>query len=223
MAAHPGPLDEVVPFFDQLLPREILRMRLARKYQLHRPLRTGEQTNQPLRIVQQEVGTLVGSKAPREANRQHLLLEDLGSLQFGISLGGELPRGSLVHARQHRLARLAAHLPQLRVGQLADVLRNGMIAAPTLRAADLRPQGIGRRRVPRRHMNAVGDRADGHLRVRPARKQRPEDLPTHLAVQLADAVHLPAAAQRKIRHIERLRGILRVPLVHMQAGSPSRS
>jgi hypothetical protein len=47
------------------------------KNQLHRPLRVGEKSNQPLRIKQEEIGTLIRRKAPRESKNQRISVEDI--------------------------------------------------------------------------------------------------------------------------------------------------
>ena len=59
-------------------------------------------------------------------------------------------------------------------------------------------------------MNSVRHRANRNLVLRPSRKKGPEDLPAHLAVQLAHAIYLTAAVDRKIGHVERFRGIFLV-------------
>ena len=70
MGAGLGLADEIDPFLDQGLPRLVLRMRLAGDDELHRALRIGQQTKQPLRVVQQQVRSLVGREAARKAQRQ---------------------------------------------------------------------------------------------------------------------------------------------------------
>ena len=51
------------------------RMRLACNYQLHGAPRIGEQANEPLRIVQQQIGTLIGGKATGKSCRKRVVLE----------------------------------------------------------------------------------------------------------------------------------------------------
>ena len=53
-------------------------------------------------------------------------------------------------------------------------------------------------------MNPIGDVANWHLILWPARKQHGENPPAHLAMQAADTVYGAAAAHREIRHVERL-------------------
>ena len=65
-----GPANEVYPFLDQGLPRLVRRMGLAGNDELHRTLRIGQQAKQSLRVVQQQVRSLVGGEAPRKAQRQ---------------------------------------------------------------------------------------------------------------------------------------------------------
>ena len=58
------------PFLNQRLARLVRRMGLAGKDELHRALRIGQQAQQSLRVVQQQVRPFVGREAPRKAQRQ---------------------------------------------------------------------------------------------------------------------------------------------------------
>jgi|SRR6516165_5103167 len=57
-------------------------------------------------------------------------------------------------------------------------------------------------------MNAVGDMTDRHLLLRPAGKQRLENMPADMAVQAADAEALHRCPHGQIGHIERLVSIV---------------
>lgn len=59
-------------------------------------------------------------------------------------------------------------------------------------------------------MHAVGDVSDRHFLRWPVRKQRPKQVPAHLAVQAAHTIHCATPADRQIRHIERLRRGVRI-------------
>ena len=75
MRARLGLADEPDPLLNEGLSRLVLRMRFASNNELHRTLRITEQTKQPLRIVQQQVRSLVGREAPRKAQRQCVGIE----------------------------------------------------------------------------------------------------------------------------------------------------
>ena len=70
MGAHLGPPDEMRPFLDQGLACLVRRMRLAGHDELHRALRIGQQAQQPLRVVQQQVRSFVGCKPACKAQCQ---------------------------------------------------------------------------------------------------------------------------------------------------------
>ncbi len=72
------------------------------------------------------------------------------------------------------------------------------------------PKIVGRGRVPGRHVDSVGHVSDRDFVLRPARKQRLKEAPADLPVQAAHAIYRPAPADRQIRHVERLRRVVRV-------------
>ena len=72
-----GSADEMNPFLDQALSRQICGMRLAGEHELHRLPRVGQQAQQSGRILQQEIGPLVHGEAAREAERQRIFAEHL--------------------------------------------------------------------------------------------------------------------------------------------------
>ena len=77
-------------------------------------------------------------------------------------------------------------------------------------ATGLRPKIVGRRRVPGRHVDSVGHMSDGHFVLRPARKERLEEVPAHLPVQATHAIDRPAPADCQIGHVETLRRVVRI-------------
>ena len=64
--------DEMHPFPDEGLSSLVRRMRLARDDELYRALRIGQETKQSLRIVQQQVRSLVGREAACKAQCQRV-------------------------------------------------------------------------------------------------------------------------------------------------------
>ena len=200
-------------------------MRLARENQLHRPLRIGEQPNQPIRIVQQQVGPLVGREAPRESQRQRVVIEDRRQPPTcGSALGGELTRIALMHMRPISVfARFVAHLPELRVAQLAHVIRDLLDRRASVPCR--RPSSTEHRPPP----SPTSAHECRWSRSRPAPPRCGQrgnsglkDPPAHFAVQPADSVDRAAAAHRQVGHVERLRGIVRV-LPAQRQQSPTRS
>ena len=59
-------------------------------------------------------------------------------------------------------------------------------------------------------MDSVGHVSDRDFVLRPVREERQKDVPAHLAMQAAHAIDLPAPANCQIRHVERLRRVVRV-------------
>jgi len=78
--------DKQDPFLDQRLACLIRRMRFAGHDELHGSLWIAQQAQQPLPVVQQQIGALVGRKAACEPQRQCLGIEQM----FGFlhRLGG---------------------------------------------------------------------------------------------------------------------------------------
>ena len=71
------PLNETGPFLNNGLPRLIRRMGLSGKDELHRALRIGQQADQPFRVVQEQIGSLVGCETPRKAQGQRIGIQDM--------------------------------------------------------------------------------------------------------------------------------------------------
>ena len=214
MGARLGPPDEMHPFLNQGLPRLVRRMRLAGDDELHRTLRIGQQTKQPLRVVQQQVRSLVGREAARKAQRQGVGIEEM--LRTFDRLGrrarsGQLPGQSFASVLNKRLAGGGAKLPELGVGDAANVLLQVFRRPqPAVLSTGFRPKIVGRRRVPGGHVDSVGHVSDRDFVLRPVREQRQKEVPAHLPVQAAHAIDRPAPANRQIRHVERLRRVVRV-------------
>ena len=77
MGAHLGPPDEMHPFLNQGLPCLVRRMGLAGHDELHRALRIGQQAQQSLRVVQQQVRSFVGGKTACKAQRQRVGIKQM--------------------------------------------------------------------------------------------------------------------------------------------------
>ena len=182
------------------------------RIELHGPLGMGEQAEQSIAVVQQQVRTLVGREAPGEAQRQNVGVEQpRGGLHL---LGrrarcGELPGQAPARVLDECAAAGLPQLPQVHVGDGANlpfqVLRRPQ---PALLRARLRPQFVRRRRIPGRNVDPVGHVADGHLGRRPAWKEWLEQVSAHLSVQAAHAVHRAAPADGEIGHVEGLRFVV---------------
>ena len=60
-----------------------MRVGLAREHELYGLGRIGQELDEPLLVLEQQIGPLVGGEAPGEADGQGLGIEDfLGVLQF---------------------------------------------------------------------------------------------------------------------------------------------
>ena len=65
-------------------------------------------------------------------------------------------------------------------------------------------------------MNAVGHRADRHFILGPVGEEWLEYLPAYFPVELAHAIHLPAATHCKMCHVEVFRSISRILSSHRE-------
>ena len=125
--------------------------------------------------------------------------------------GGQLPGQSFAGVFNKRLAGGGAKLPERGVGDAANVLLQGFRRPqPAVLSTGFRPKIVGRGRVPGRHVDSVGHVSDRDFVLRPARKERPKEVPAHLPVQAAHAIHRPAPADGQIGHVESLRRVVRV-------------
>ncbi len=208
------------PVLDHPLAFVVRRVRLAGQDQLHRAQRIREQAAQPLGIVEQQVGALVGGEAAGKAEGQNVRVEHLlggGNGDRPMAAHRELPAQPAARVGNQSLAAAATHRPQLVIGQRRDlIVEGGCGAAPALLAAGRRPQPVGIARVPARDVDAIGDMADRHLALWPAAKQRLEDVPADPAVLAADADAQPGATHRQIGHVERLSRVVRIGTAERQ-------
>ena len=159
--------DKLHPFADHLLSGSILRMRLARQNQLHRPAPVGEDSQQPVRIFQQQIRTFVRGEAPREPHRQRVGVEDAARLRHFVlrgSMSGQLPRQPRPQILHHGFARLLPHVPEIGVGRPAKLLvDHSQRAAPPVFATDGRPQFVCFGGIPRGYVDAVRHVPHRHL------------------------------------------------------------
>ena len=214
MRAGVGPANELDPLLDQGLSRLVGRMGLAGDDELHGPLRIGQQAQQPGGVVQEQVGPLVGREAPREAQCQGVGIEEMlrPLNRLGRRAGGsQLPGQPLAGVFDKTLGWRRSKFPKAGVGDAADVvLQVFHRPQPAVFSAGFRPKLVRRRRVPARHVDAVGDVSDRHFVRRPARKERLEEMAADFAMQTADAIDRAAAADGQIGHVESLRRVVRV-------------
>ena len=108
-------------------------MGLAGDDELHRALRIGQQAQQPLRVVQQQVRSLVGREAARKAQRQGVGIKEMLRLVHRLGRragGGQLPGQSLAGVFDKRLAGGGAKLPEPGVGDAANVLLQSVPSSP---------------------------------------------------------------------------------------------
>ncbi len=70
-----GAADKLHPVPDHILAGLIRRMRLAGNDELHGTLWIIQQAQQALRIMQQQIGALIGGKAPRKAHGQNMFIK----------------------------------------------------------------------------------------------------------------------------------------------------
>ena len=215
MRADPGAPHELGPLAHERLTRPVVRMRLAREDQLHGPLRTREDAGEPLAIVEQERGSLVGGEAAREAERQRVGMEDRLHAplpQPRRSVRGFLPAQPVPGVVHQRRPAGRTHAPDpLVVGGAHALFQAGLVSSPRPSAAEVGPQPVGFAAIPARDVDAVGDVADRHLARRQPREEGLEQAAAHLGVQPAHAIDPAAAADREIGHVEGLRGVAGIP------------
>ena len=213
MGADVGPPDEMRPFLNQCLPSFVCRMGLAGKDELHGALRNGQQTKQSLWIVQQQVRPLVGREAARKSQCQGVGIKQVFRLVNRLGRragGGQLSGQAGASVFNERLAGGNAEVPETLVGDSANVLLQGLRRPqPAVLSTGRRPEVVGCRRVPGRHVDSVRDVADGHFVRRPVRKERPEEMAADLSVQATHTIHGAAPANGQVRHVETLRRVVR--------------
>ena len=105
-----------------------------------------------------------------------------------MAAAGELAGQAAADGEDQLLPILACHAPQFLFRQARHLggERFGH-PAPTLLPARCRPEMIGARRVPARHVHAVGHMTDRNLGLRPAWKQWLKQSAADMAVEFADA------------------------------------
>ena len=215
MGAGLGLADELDPFLNQGLPCLVRRMGLARDDELHRALRIGQQAQQPLRIVQQQIRSLVGREAARKTQCQGIGIEEMLRPVHRLGRragGGQLPGQSLAGVFDERLAGGGAKLPEPGVGDAANVLLQGVPSSPA--SAPLPQASVHRSSAAAESQVGIwtplvtcptGTSSSGQCG-----KSGCKEVPAHLPVQATHAIHRPAPADRQIRHVERFRRVVRI-------------
>ena len=212
--ANLGALDEPVPFLNQGLARLVGRMSLAREDQLHWTLGVGQKAYEPRRILEQQVRPLISRKAARKSEGQCAGPE---GVLCSLDLVGGRPRTcklqgeTLANVGHEGRPGSGTKLPEPRVADAGNPLLEAARAVqPTIFTTGLRPQVVGRCRIPSWHVDSIGDVPDRHFILRPMRKQRPEQPPAHLPVQATHAIDGAAPADGQIGHVEILRHVARI-------------
>ncbi len=175
MPACFGITDELDPLADQRLPGLIRGMRLAGHDELHGALGVGEDPQQPLRIVQQQVRPLISCETARERDRQDIRIEHPARIRrLGRcgARGYQLARYPLARVFDELLARGAAKLPDFhRLDRAHLRIVGSRISQPPIRTGNLGPERIRARPDPRWCMHTVRYITNRHLFGRPTGKQ----------------------------------------------------
>ena len=115
---------------DQFLARCIAGMRLAGEDKLHRHIRLGQQFDQSLRVLKQQVAAFIGRKPSCKTNRQRLRIKDfLGPAQLRVEstaplkLSFEPPAGK----PDHPLLAALMNPPQLLIRYLIQIVPDRFI------------------------------------------------------------------------------------------------
>ncbi|MGY4275905.1 hypothetical protein ACVILE_002085 [Streptomyces sp. M18.1] len=209
---HPRVVREPHQLLHQPLAAVVRGVRLARDDDLDGPLGVQQQVHQPVAVAQHQRQALVRGNAPREADGEHVGVEDaVDPAQLG-GPGAALPPGdaqAFAHLLDQLLAQGAAQLPDVLVGDVGD-------RVPAVRAADgqrvlgplhadlpgAEPEHLGR--DPGRGVHAVGDGGDRHLVGVEAGPQSGEHLPADPAVQQGDAVGALGQPEAHHGHVEQV-------------------
>ena len=186
-AREAGVLLQVRHPLGERLAAGVARMGLAGVDDLHRPLGVVDQPVEAVEILEQQVGPLVGGEAAGEAEG-----ERVGNERLALRPGETQPLPAVGQAaagegEQPRLEHLV-DLPELGVAHAVDARPEVGVgdAVEPAGAQVLEQQRVHVRRHPGAHVDAVGDVADRHLLLGPARV---EPLP-HLARDAAMASFL---------------------------------
>ena len=159
-----GSMRAPVDLLQVVLAGLVGRMGLAGEDDLHGPPRRVEDRLQPLGVVEDQLRPLVAGEAAGEADRQRVGIEQRagGDDARGADLlvAPPLPR-PLADEREQVLAQRVARLPELLVGnvQHARPERRIVVAIAPVGRHVLVEQPRHLVREPRRHVDAVGDRA----------------------------------------------------------------
>ena len=191
-------------------------MRLAGDDDLDRHIRMRQDALEPFDVAEQQRGALVGGKAAREADGQHVWLEHLAQPpHFG---GRRLPvHGRMLHALADELHQtaLAAPVcfPKLGVRNLANAFPRFRVSV-ILEPIRLQILIVERRQFPAhpgRQVYAVGHRRDGHFLRGKLRPHVLEHLARHVAVQAAHRVAVAGGIERADGHRKPLGRIVAMP------------
>ena len=175
MRTYCGLANEPNPFLDQGLTRLVGRVGLAGDDELHRALRIGQQPQAaaPDRAAAGWAVCRWQNAAQNPASRHSDRTDAWRAPRLRRRAGdGKFPGQPFAGVFNERLAAGGAKLPEPGVGNTANVLlQRFRRPQPAVLSAGLRPKIVGRRRVPSRHVDTVGDVPDGHFVLRPARKK----------------------------------------------------
>ena len=168
--------NETRPFLDQRLTGQVGRVRLARENELRRALGILENPEEPLGIVQQEVGPFVSRKAARKPEGKHPGIQPGLGPRNGLgscSAHGHVPADAFAGIFHQGFSTDGTQRPELFVRNLPKVrCQSGRRSEPTILATSLRPKIVCRRRIPGRHVHTVGHVTDRHFTLRPPGEER---------------------------------------------------
>jgi hypothetical protein len=191
-------------------PGFVGRVRLAGEDEQHRALRVGNDLAQPVEVVEQQRGALVGGEAAGEADGQHRRIGRVGAAQDAVEVGlrALVAQVLLAHPAVHQVQQLGfqrlADAPEDLVGNALHAVPAALVGEAVLPAeAEVAVEGF----VPvggeeGRHVHRVGDvvhRVFGGGDLRP---HVGADARGHVAVDARDAVVEARAAQGQRRHVE---------------------
>ena len=204
----------------EILSGLVVRVRLARKDELHGTLLVVDDGRQTLQIREEQVGALVGRKAARETYRQHVGTDSLDDLHhlarrvetylFGVAV-------KFTYMVDQPVLEDHALVPQLLVRDLVHALPLGNVIYVTLEALG-EVAGIETAQVrcnPCGEVYAVCNVSDVELVLEVSGPHVAQNILRHLAVQPRHAVDLLREVAGQNRHRETLVLIVRVGLAEV--------
>jgi hypothetical protein len=194
----------------------VARVGLAGEDELERPLRSVDERDDPVQLLEDQRRPLVGREAAGESDGQRVRVEqlvegDVVGLRDAVSLQQEPPARELDELAPQRVAQrpelLVRHEPRV---EHPGPERRGVDLALPARAQAALPEAAHRPLHPAEHVDAVRDVSDRHVVDRLAREEGLPHAPRDPPVELRDRVGGARGPEREHGHAEGLPLVVRL-------------